>query len=110
MTFYRIPVLKHIQPYCDLKKGWKLQSLHAVDTLKEIANTYGLQLIHQKDLTPFLRKNRLRDWANHLQISAIRRLLPQSLYGHALDGGDARWLAIRKGLISYRFLHFQKSN
>lgn len=90
------------------RHGWHAHSLIGVKMAKEMGAKAGLQLAKQIDLTPFLEIGRPRDKVIGLMIRLFGRQMQKSTYYQSLTGGYAKQQCIRKGLVKYKMLVFEK--
>lgn len=99
---------EHQHWIASFRMGWHAAGLSSVQAARGMARRYGLRLAVDRDLTPCLRLNRLRDrWI--AVLTRLGRHLPlRSPYWMSLVGGDALRRCLSSGLIAYRFLVFEK--
>ncbi len=90
----------------DFEYGWMVNSLKTTNQLGTIAATYGLQIIAEKDLTPYMRNNTLKHkWIRFLVFSFrwLYDLLPQkSPYFRSWIGGKGKQYCLRHGILQYK--------
>lgn len=94
------------------QKGWHAPSLVTPRQAVQFANAAGFTLLTDRDLTPQIRPNGLRDQFVRLALG-IGRILPVrklfgDLYWDSLEGGDALQLCIKNGWTEYHWLVFEK--
>lgn len=89
------------------RAGWRVESLLTVDRLTALAAEAGLVPVEDRDLTPYLELRRPRDRALTVLLAVARPLL-RGEYWRSLDGGDALQHALLRGLLSYRFLTWER--
>lgn len=92
----------------DFQQGWHASSLIRPELAKSLAGEVQLQLIQQKDLTPYLDIGRPRDKAIGLMIRLAGKWMRKSTYFQSLTGGYAKQQCIRRGLVAYQMLVFEK--
>ena len=90
----------------DFKYGWLANSLHSTKELEQVAAKYGLSLIQETDLTPYMRNNTLKHkWIRFL-VSTFRwtyRLSPwKSYYFRSWIGGQAKQYCLKAGIVQYK--------
>ena len=90
------------------RSGWLAAGLGTPNQAIECARTAGLSLMDDRDLTPMLRLNTLRDRAVRLSVQLGRFLRLKGLYWDSLYGGDALQRCLEHDLISYRLLVFTR--
>ena len=88
------------------RSGWQVSGLSTTERVSETAVSLGLDLRLDTDLTPYLR------------LSAIPELLAIAIVGsgkvikhpywQSISGGIALQQCLKQGLVSYRFLVFEK--
>jgi SAM-dependent methyltransferase len=92
----------------EFRSGWGVPALTTARCAEALAAEAGFSLAASRDLTPSLHLNRPRD---HL-IAAValgRPFVPLRWpYWRSLVGGDALRACLRRGLVAYRFLVFEK--
>jgi tocopherol O-methyltransferase len=89
------------------RAGWRVESLLPVDRLVTLASDAGLVLVQDRDLTPYLELRRPRDRALTALLAVARPVLCGE-YWRSLDGGDALQHALLRGLLTYRFLLWER--
>lgn len=90
------------------EKGWVLGKIEFLPKLMEHAASVGLELLHQQDLTPYLRLGRPRDKLIKVLNPLISQLAGVNHYARSWYGGLGRQESLRRGLISYRCVVFEK--
>ncbi len=95
----------------DFKYGWLANSLHSTNELEQLAIKFGLRLIQETDLTPYMRNNTLKHkWIRFL-VTAFRwvyELSPmKSYYFRSWIGGQAKQYCLKKGIVQYKKLVFK---
>jgi SAM-dependent methyltransferase len=94
----------------EFRTGWHASSLLTVEQVRALAAAQGLILARDLDLTPMLELRRPRDrWISAL-VAVGRFASPSGEYWRSLVGGNALQRALTSGLLSYRFLEFQRDN
>ncbi len=88
------------------KKGWLAPRLCSPAQLEALATNSGLGLIFQNNLTPHLRLSRMTAWLARPAVAAGVRL--GHPYFNSLFGGMALQQALKNGIVSYRFIVFEK--
>ena len=89
-------------------EGWHVPGVRTIEQSFEFAKKYGLNLIKNEELTPYLRLRNLPDWiastllflGNHLPIK--HAILPSMLGSMALQQ------CLYMKIVQYRFLVFKK--
>ncbi|MFK7978768.1 MAG: class I SAM-dependent methyltransferase [Saprospiraceae bacterium] len=96
----------------DFEYGWMVNSLKTTKKLGKIAANYGLQIIAEQDLTPYMRNNTLKHkWIRFLVFSFrwLYDLLPQkSAYFRSWIGGVGKQYCLRKGIVKYKKIVLEK--
>lgn len=92
----------------DFRQGWRVGSLVSVAEARALGQAVGLELVRDRDLTPYLELDRPRDRWIRLLVGALRPFRPRSEYWRALLGGDALQRALKGGVLQYRVLTFQR--
>jgi SAM-dependent methyltransferase len=90
-------------------RGWHVQNVRSIAQTRALAESFGLRLLRDHDLTPFLELDRPRDRFIRLAVG-IGRLFP--LHGALWDnmlGGNAVQQCLKRRLIEYRVLVFQRA-
>lgn len=90
------------------RRGWHAAGVGTPMQAAECARAAGLNLLVDRDLTPMLRLNTLRDRAVRLSVRLGRLLRLKGLYWDSLYGGDALQHCLESGLISYRLMTFAR--
>lgn len=90
------------------RRGWHAAGLGTPILAAKCARAAGLNLLVDRDLTPMLRLNTLRDRAVRLSVQLGRFLRLKGLYWDSLYGGDALQRCLEHDLISYRLLSFTR--
>ncbi len=93
----------------DFAWGWHATSLLRPREVDRMAEAAGLVLSLDRDLTPHLALDRLRDRALEALLPLARPLLPDVPRVRALVGGDALRKCLKLRRIEYRFRVYQKS-
>jgi cyclopropane fatty-acyl-phospholipid synthase-like methyltransferase len=92
----------------NFQQGWHANSLITPGTAETLAKNANLQLIQQLNLTSFLKIGRPRDKAIGLMIRVFGRWMRKSIYFQSLTGGYAKQQCIRRNLVNYQMLIFEK--
>ncbi|MEM7374493.1 MAG: methyltransferase domain-containing protein [Bacteroidota bacterium] len=92
----------------DFQEGWLANSLISIQELKKLASQYGLELIKDRNLTPYMEIGRLRDQLIGVMIRFAGPAMRQSTYFKSLTGGYAKQQCLKTGLVSYRQLVLRK--
>jgi cyclopropane fatty-acyl-phospholipid synthase-like methyltransferase len=90
----------------EFKTGWHAQGLTRLDELTDAAGAAGLRLERSEDLTPYVELDRPRDLLARGYISLFRWWPLRRPWFENILGGNALQLALKNGLIQYRFLVF----
>lgn len=88
------------------RAGWHVPGLRSVGQVKELGRAYGLELSEELDLTPYLRLSRVPGGLAKAVVGASTKV--KNLYWQSLRGGMALQECLKRGLVSYRFLVFEK--
>lgn len=89
------------------QQGWRVESILTLSRVEEMAQSCGLRLVEQRDLTPDLRLSRLPAWlARWLAVAGLKFSDP---YWQSVAGGIALQQALKTGVVNYCFLVFEKS-
>jgi len=93
----------------EFRRGWRASSVLHPRAVDALAVEHGLELVEDRDLTPFLELDRPRDRALGLLITLARPFSAMSprLGGHL--GGNALRQCLKRGLVSYRYRVFKAS-
>jgi SAM-dependent methyltransferase len=91
------------------RRGWHVGTLERVETLDMIAARYGLRRIRDLDLTDFLELGRPRDRVISAIVRLGRAVGARGKYFASLVGGDALQTCLRKRLVTYRFVVWEKT-
>ena len=96
----------------DFQYGWLVNSLKTKKELTAMATKYGLRLIHETDLTPYMRNGTLKHkWIRFLVATFrwVYHLSPwQSYYFRSWIGGQAKQYCLKNQLIRYKKMVFEK--
>jgi len=96
----------------DFKYGWMVESLLTNQALSEIAVRFGLKIIEQEDLTPYMHNNTLKHKWIRLLVNSFRwvyDLSPRkSAYFRSWIGGKGKQYCLAKGIVKYRKIVFEK--
>ena len=96
----------------DFEYGWMVNSLKTRAELEQLATNYGLQLIEEEDLTPYMHNGTLKhQWIRFLVFSFrwLYKLLPKkSTYFRSWIGGKGKQYCLRKGIIKYKKIILEK--
>lgn len=86
--------------------GWQVPGLSRPDWVREMAGSFGLELLQDTDLTPYLRLSAVPTWL----AGAISRsgAVIRHPYWQSITGGVALQQCLKLGLVRYRFLVFEK--
>ena len=90
----------------EFKTGWHARGLSRLDELVAAASHAGLELERSEDLTSFIELDRPRDMIARVWISLFRWWPLRRPWFENILGGNALQLALKSGLIQYRFLVF----
>ncbi len=93
----------------DFRKGWLAGSLLSVSQAEALALSSGLKLSDHRDLTPWMKLGRPRDQMIGFARLLVRKRMQESTYWRALSGGYAKQQCLRRGILSYRYLAFEKA-
>jgi SAM-dependent methyltransferase len=93
----------------DFRSGWGLPALTTARRAEALAAEAGFSLAASRDLTPSIHLNRPRDHLIAAAVALGRPFAPERwAYWRSLVGGDALRTCLRRGLVAYRFLVFEK--
>jgi len=103
---------KEKKAIADFKYGWLANSLKTESELASIATASGLKLVESIDLTPLMRNNTFKHQCVRLAVTSFRwlyELLPrQSYYFRSWIGGSAKQFCLKRDLIRYKKITFEK--
>ena len=91
----------------DFRRGWRLSSLMQPSSIDAAAAKYGLELVEDRDLTPWLELDRPRDRALGLLIAFTRPFASMSARLESHLGGNALRQCLKRGLVAYRYRVFK---
>lgn len=96
----------------DFQYGWLANSLLTKKELSRIGQEYGLEIISETDLTPLMHNNTFKHkWIRFLVISLrwLYELSPwKSYYFRSWIGGKGKQYCLKKGIVKYKKIVFQK--
>jgi len=95
-------------PVHDFAWGWHAASLLAPPEVDAMAAESELELVSDRDLTPYLALDRPRDRALALFLPLLRPFLPDTPRARSLVGGNALRICLKRGLVEYRFRVWEK--
>lgn len=90
------------------EKGWHANAFGKCKHARELAESAGFLVLEEQNLTPLLRLGRPRDHFIAWFVAPIKPLIWWHPYGRSLVGGAALQKGLRKGLIEYRKMVFEK--
>ncbi|WP_432991447.1 SAM-dependent methyltransferase [Dactylosporangium sp. CA-233914] len=90
------------------RDGWRVGSLLTVEQVRAFAADFSLELIEDRDLTPYLELRRPRDRFIAALVATGRPLRLSGEYWRMLSGGDALQWCLLNGLLNYRVLTFTR--
>lgn len=99
------------EPVVAFQRGWHASSLLEPNRVDAIAAVNELELVDDRDFTPFLELDRPRDRALGAAVALGRRLparLRRSPRWSSLSGGDALRQCLKTGLVQYRYRVWEK--
>jgi cyclopropane fatty-acyl-phospholipid synthase-like methyltransferase len=88
--------------------GWQASGLRSADTVRSLARAAGFVCRSDRDLTPALHLDRLRDRLIAWGVVPLRPLLWRWAYFRGLIGGHALQQCLKRGLVRYRCLVFER--
>ncbi len=98
------------QAIIDFKYGWLVNSLKTTTEIKDISERYGLEIIEETDLTPYMKNNTLKHkWIRFLVFSFrwLYELSPwKSYYFRSWIGGVGKQYCLKKGIVKYKKIVF----
>ena len=92
----------------EFSKGWHVGNLGPRSDLEYMARDYGLSLIEERDLSPYLRLGLFRDRIIRIMAFGARLLDLRSPWWDNIRGGNALQEGYKQGLFSYRYFSFKK--
>ena len=93
----------------EFRRGWQASSLLRREAVDALAAEQGLELVEDRDLTPFLELDRPRDRALGLLIALTRPFVSLSARLESHLGGNALRQCLKRGLVVYRYRVFRAS-
>jgi SAM-dependent methyltransferase len=91
------------------RRGWHAPSLLPVTEVQSLAAQQGLRLLEDRDLTPLLRLRALPDLLAHTFSIIFKPLWKAHPIIPSILGSIALQQSLRAGVISYRWLLFEKN-
>jgi len=92
----------------EYREGWHVSSLYTVGELTAIAERAGYHLQTNVDLTRYIELDRPRDVLIRAAVAAGRWFPFRGAFWENMLGGNAIQQCLKKGVIAYRYLVFQK--
>lgn len=92
----------------EFQSGWHAGSLVTPAEADAIGQAHGLELVDDRDFTPFLELDRLRDRILGLGVAVARPIFATSLRWMSLSGGHALRQCLKRGLVQYRYRVWEK--
>jgi cyclopropane fatty-acyl-phospholipid synthase-like methyltransferase len=92
------------------RAGWQAAGLRSADTVRSLAREEGFVCRDDRDLTPALHLDRPRDRLIAWAVVPLRPLLWRWAYFRGLIGGHALQQCLKRGLIRYRCLVFERTD
>jgi SAM-dependent methyltransferase len=92
----------------EFNEGWVTSPTNTVPAVEACAARHGLGLVENVDFTPYLELGRPRDRLIAAFVALTRHMPVQSEYFKNFLGGNALNESLRKGVLEYRFLVFEK--
>ena len=93
----------------EFRRGWRASSLLRPKAVDVLAVEHGLELVEDRDLTPFLELDRPRDRALRLLMALTRPFSSMSPRLESHLGGNALRQCLKRGLVAYRYRVFKAS-
>ena len=93
----------------EFRRGWRVSSLLRPKAWDALAAEHGLELVEDRDLTPFLELDRPRDRALRLLMALTRPLSSVNARLESHLGGNALRQCLKRGLVVYRYRVFKAS-
>lgn len=93
----------------EFRRGWRASSLLSPNAVDALALEHGLELVEDRDLTPFLELDRPRDRALALFIALTRPVSSMNVGLESHLGGNALRQCLKRGLVAYRYRVFRAS-
>ena len=89
------------------RRGWHINTLMTPKELESLLAGFGMHALESRDLTPYLKLNRLRDRLIRLAVPLLRPFGENTPWWDNFLGGDALQRALTVGLINYRLETFE---
>lgn len=93
----------------EFKEGWRAPGLRTVSQLEERCAAAGFRLTRNEDLTRYVELDRPRDLLARAFIALFRWWPARGAWFSNLYGGNALQLLLKKRVITYRYLLFERS-
>ncbi|MEE2897342.1 MAG: class I SAM-dependent methyltransferase [Gemmatimonadota bacterium] len=93
----------------DFRRGWRASSLLSARAVDALAVEQGLELVEDRDLTPWLELDRPRDRALGLFVALARPFSSLSPRLESHVGGNALRQCLKRGFVTYRYRVFRAS-
>lgn len=92
----------------EFQRGWHAGSLVTPAEADAMAHAHGLEIVDDRDFTPFLELDRLRDRLLGFGVALARPLFGRRLRWMSLSGGHALRQCLKRGLVQYRYRVWEK--
>ncbi len=90
------------------EKGWHAAAFGKRSHIIQLAESCGFRILEDENLAPLLKLGRPRDRFIEWFVTPLKPFIWWHPYGRSLVGGDALQKGLRKGLIEYRKMVFEK--
>ena len=91
----------------EFRRGWRASSLMRPNVVDSLALEHGLELVEDRDLTPYLELDRPRDRALGVLIGLMRPVSSRKVRLESHLGGNALRQCLKRGLVTYRYRVFK---
>lgn len=88
--------------------GWGVRGLGSPGRAASLGESSGLQILVEHDLTTALRLRPLPERLLYPAASIVQRLAARNYYWRSVLGGQALQLCLAQGLVTYRFMVFER--
>ena len=90
------------------EEGWHAGTLSTINNAKEKAAQNGFTFIKHQSLSPYLKIGRPRDKFISIYVKVMEPFIKNSYYFSMLRGGNAKQRLIKRKVLDYSFLVFEK--
>ncbi len=88
--------------------GWHVPNIRTIETITALAQTFGLRVIEQRDLTPCLKLRALPDFPARIVRAIGERIPARHPIVPSMLGSLALQQCLKMGMVRYCFLVFEK--